>query len=573
MAAFWSAPPPARSFNDDKATMIVCWWCTAFAVTIILFRVAGRYIRTEKLFPEDIIAFLCIVPILARMAFIHVVLLWGTNNVVTDGLTQQDISHREIGSRLVLGSRIIYAASLWMLKLSIAEFLKRLTQNIWRSTHELVLRLMYYYLAATMVAVVIADLAECQPVTHYWQVVPDPGPQCRQGYAQLITMAVANVTTDLLLVIFPIPLIFNSHMPLPRKFQLTILFGLSLIPIGITLCRVPSVIRHQGAQHYRSIWASIEILFATAVANALVIGSFVRDKGVKKHKYKLGSAGSMERTISSGRGRGYGPGAVAFKHWGSDEELVRGLGIGVDADLRPDSGASIARPAPVAEPGGGVDRNWRFPSQRRSDESDVETVADYNPRHVPSTRHDDNFFDVGGLLGPESPPPANKRPRPSRRGSLAGPALSRRGSTMAVQRRRSASPFDSFPAPVSGPLDDSANTGGAAVFLQDVGGLMANAPMPQAALARRASEGGLLRGWSMRGKKEEKGAVEMQSLGGREGGRRTPVLGVQMPSMPQSPQSVASNNNNNSHNAETGRGRRRREEEGMELNDVGGLLR
>ncbi|KFY06433.1 hypothetical protein V492_08041 [Pseudogymnoascus sp. VKM F-4246] len=102
----------------------------------------------------------------------------------------------------------------------------------------------------------------------------------------------------------------------------------------------------------------------------------------------------MERTISSRRGRGYGPGAVAFKHWGSDEELVRGLGIGVDADLRPDSGASIARPAPVAEPGGGVDRNWRFPSQRRSDESDVETVGDYDPRHVPSTRQDDNFFDA-----------------------------------------------------------------------------------------------------------------------------------------------------------------------------------
>lgn len=284
----------------------------------------------------------------------------------------------------------------------------------------------------------------------------------------------------------------------------------------------------------------------------------------------------MERTLSSRRGRGYGPGAVAFKHWGSDEELVRGLGIGVDADLRPDSGASIARPAPVAEPGGGVDRNWRFPSQRRSDESDVETVGDYDPRHVPSTRHDDNFFDVGGLLGPESPAPADKRtlPRPTRRGSVVGPTPSRRGSTMA-QRRRSASPFDSFPAPVSGPLDDSANTGGAAVFLQDVGGLMEDAPpaqTTQGALVRRGSEGGLLRGWSFRGRKEEKGAVEMQSLGGgREGGRRTPVLGVQMPSMPQSPQNGAANNNN-SHNTETGRGRRRRGEEGMELNDVGGLL-
>ncbi|OBT60471.1 hypothetical protein VE03_10311 [Pseudogymnoascus sp. 23342-1-I1] len=60
MAAFWSAPPPARTFNDDKATMIVCWWFTMFAITIILFLVAGRYLRTartEKLFPEDIIVF------------------------------------------------------------------------------------------------------------------------------------------------------------------------------------------------------------------------------------------------------------------------------------------------------------------------------------------------------------------------------------------------------------------------------------------------------------------------------------------------------------------------------------
>ncbi|OBT94933.1 hypothetical protein VE01_07528 [Pseudogymnoascus verrucosus] len=569
MTTFWTAPPPARNFNEDKATLIVCWWCTMFAVTIIMFRVTGRYIRTEKLFPEDIIASLCIIPILARMALVHVVLLYGTNNVITDGLSQLNISHREIGSRLVLGSRIFYAASLWMLKLSIAEFLKRLTQNIWRSTHELVLRLMYYYLGATMIAVVIADLVECRPVTHYWQVVPDPGPQCRQGYAQLITMAVANVTTDLLLVIFPIPLIFNSHMPLSRKTMLTILFGLSLIPIGITLSRVPYVIRHQGAQHYRSIWASIEILFATAVANALVIGSFVRDKGVKKPKYKLGSAGSMERTISSRRGRVYGPGAVAFKQWGSDEELVRGLGIGVDADLRPESGASIARPAPVAEPGGGVDRSWRFPSQRRSDVSDVETVGDYDPRHVPSTnRRDDSFFDVGGLLGPESPPPpppVNKRKGPSRKGSLAGPTLSRRGSAMVPPRRRSASPFDSFPAPVAGPLDDPANTGGAAVFLQDVGGLMEDGPpmtaaqAAQGALARRGSEGGLLKGWSFK-KREERG-VEMQSLGARDG-RRT--------SVPSGPQGGGANNSNP--NAEASRGRRRRREEGMDLNDVGGLL-
>jgi hypothetical protein len=111
MTPFFTPPPPARTFSDDKATLIVCWWCTMFAVTIIIFRVIGRYIRTEKLFPEDVIAFLCIVPILGRMAFVHVVLVWGTNNVVTGGLSDFDIAHRAVGSRLVLGSRIFYAAS------------------------------------------------------------------------------------------------------------------------------------------------------------------------------------------------------------------------------------------------------------------------------------------------------------------------------------------------------------------------------------------------------------------------------------------------------------------------------
>lgn len=109
--SLYSPPPPARSFRQDKATLLVCWWCTIFACVIILFRVIGRYIRTEKLFQEDKIAFLCIIPILCRMALVHVVLLWGTNNAITNGLSETDIWHREVGSRLVLGSRIFYAAS------------------------------------------------------------------------------------------------------------------------------------------------------------------------------------------------------------------------------------------------------------------------------------------------------------------------------------------------------------------------------------------------------------------------------------------------------------------------------
>jgi hypothetical protein len=109
--ALYSSAPPARSFQDDKPTLLVCWWCTLFAAVIIVFRVTGRFIRSETLFKEDWLAFVTLIPLAIRMALVHVIILFGTNNVVTEGLSAESIHNREIGSRLVLASRIFYAAT------------------------------------------------------------------------------------------------------------------------------------------------------------------------------------------------------------------------------------------------------------------------------------------------------------------------------------------------------------------------------------------------------------------------------------------------------------------------------
>jgi hypothetical protein len=107
---FATTAPALRDFREDKPTLLVSWWCTFYAITIILFRVCGRYIRTEKIFLEDGIMILAVVPLLMRMSFVHVILLYGTNNVDTTGLTDLEVRHRETGSQLVLASRIMYAA-------------------------------------------------------------------------------------------------------------------------------------------------------------------------------------------------------------------------------------------------------------------------------------------------------------------------------------------------------------------------------------------------------------------------------------------------------------------------------
>lgn len=109
VSRMYSPPPEAQTKAQTNPTLLVSWWATGFALAIILVRICGRYIRTERLFPEDWFMALGIIPLLARMGFVHLVLIWGTNNAISDGLTEEDIRRREMGSKMVLAARIFYA--------------------------------------------------------------------------------------------------------------------------------------------------------------------------------------------------------------------------------------------------------------------------------------------------------------------------------------------------------------------------------------------------------------------------------------------------------------------------------
>lgn len=489
---FWSqVPPDIKTRDQTNPTLLVSWWATGFSLVIIVIRVCGRYIRIERFFPEDLVMMASLIPLLIRMAFIHVVLLWGTNNTKTAGLTSVDIRHREIGSKLVLPARIFYAIFIWTAKFTVCEFLKRISGTIWRRSIHRFLTFIYFFLGSTLIAVVIATLAECQPFDHYWQVVPDPGIACRSGYANLITMGACDVITDLLLVAFPIPIIVMTTMPLKRKVLLVVLFALSLILVAITCYRIPSVIEHHGSQQYRSLLASLEILAATAVSNAVVIGSFVRDKGVKKLKFKkaLASASLTENIDHSSVRRA----TVMHHQWGSDSDLARDLGIRLEPELYSTEGnlphlaSSTAAFQPVAATGP-FDTNWSF--NRLSRESDESKMSAADSLDIKVSPHEYletsnmrkksgdtgisprrvSFFDSdtdtrrasSTVLDPEAAPDRN----PSGSGSTLAPIkrirsstslnFSRPGRTYPAGRRGSTSSVDSSVPPYRGPPDVSA---------------------------------------------------------------------------------------------------------------------
>lgn len=429
--------------------------------------------------------------------------------------------------------------SIWMAKLTISEFLKRLTATYWKRSYELALKGIRWFLLLTFIAVVIATLAECapSPFDHYWQVVPDPGAKCRMGYAQLITMGTADMVTDFLLIIFPVSLVAMSPaFPLKRKIKLICLFSLSAILMAVTGYRIKSVIAHNGRQQYRTVWASGEILGAAAVTNAIVIGSFLRDRGVKKRKYKYGSATeSMEPSRRPTRNS---------QMTDSDDDLFRDMCYRTEHGP---GGPITPRPAPIAvvSPGTRQDSILKVPGSyfpkasddeinRDSEESDVKTAIE---PPSPATRVSEtmaapasprrqrtvSFCDVGGLLedassqsstlAPSSPQtgtrefgsynlPSSRRgsealnaPPPVRRGShtlLSGiggflsPILQgqKRGSGDDLQRQRSRESTNAVEMTASGglaPIQEPSVSPVAPIqmrrhssrsSLQDVGGLL-----------------------------------------------------------------------------------------------------
>ncbi|KAK5691804.1 hypothetical protein LTR17_025539 [Elasticomyces elasticus] len=427
------------------------------------------------------------IPLIIRMGLIHLVLQYGTNNISTEnGISAIRLDHHITGAKLVLVARIFYAAFIWMNKLTVSEFLKRITIALWRPSYEWTLQGIRVFLGLTFIGVVVATLAECTPFNHYWQVIPDPGPHCRSGYAQLITMGVSDIVTDVLLIVFPVTiLVLRSAVGWQRKLLVGGLFSLSIIMVAITATRIPEVILHRGRQQYRTVWASSEILASTAVSNAVILGSFLRDKGHKKSRFRAQNH-LLDAPDNRPRVAPVAPSAKEMKRRDS-----RGPEDGLRLNTEPvesgdDRSGSPQRPASV----------------------------EISP--APSTKRSVSFFDVGGLLEDGAPSWdtrsrvttlvgsvtsgtaahdfATPTPDQSRRGShalLADLGAMRHGSPFArrhsdaqqsLQRHRNA------PIGVLGPMLERQET---VQSLQDPGGLLGIASGGDPPHSRRGS--GILR--------------------------------------------------------------------------------
>jgi hypothetical protein len=96
-----------------SSTLIIHWLFTWVAIGLIGLRLLMRKLKRLPFVLGDYFSMGAILCALARLALVHVILIWGTNNMTptfrqTHHFTLEEIHRREIASKCVLVNRVFY---------------------------------------------------------------------------------------------------------------------------------------------------------------------------------------------------------------------------------------------------------------------------------------------------------------------------------------------------------------------------------------------------------------------------------------------------------------------------------
>lgn len=119
---------------------------------------------------------------------------------------------------------------IWTLKACMLLMFARMTSG---TTHIKWIKLVAIYVAVGWVAVQIAFFTACMPFNGYW-AVPVSNPQCTTLQHYAMVQAVFNLSSDVLIIAVPIPMIVSLTLPTKQKVGLGVLFSMGTFVVSWT---------------------------------------------------------------------------------------------------------------------------------------------------------------------------------------------------------------------------------------------------------------------------------------------------------------------------------------------------
>jgi hypothetical protein len=85
----------------------------------------------------------------------------------------------------------------------------------------------------TFMVVIMTIYLSCRPFPHYWQINPDPGTVCQAAVSKPILWVsfVSNVSTDMFLLLIPVPMLWKSSLKTAKKIAATMVLSAGVLVI------------------------------------------------------------------------------------------------------------------------------------------------------------------------------------------------------------------------------------------------------------------------------------------------------------------------------------------------------
>ncbi|KAJ0423104.1 hypothetical protein BJY00DRAFT_310701 [Aspergillus carlsbadensis] len=182
--------------------------------------------------------------------------------------SDEEIHQMQTTSKLVIAGWFAYVGVIWSLKGAVLIYYHRIMCGV---TQQTVIRVTAVYCGLGFIAVNMAIALHCRPFHKLWQIYPDPGAECSSHNTLYIIVAVLNITTDMLLVYIPIPVLIHLRIKPYQKLIAGILLCSGVFIIVAALLRCVMSLMEISQINLSAVWTVREIFVAFIAVNAPAI--------------------------------------------------------------------------------------------------------------------------------------------------------------------------------------------------------------------------------------------------------------------------------------------------------------
>ncbi|KAF2727496.1 hypothetical protein EJ04DRAFT_505628 [Polyplosphaeria fusca] len=242
---------------------VICW-------VVVGIRFMGKRIRLGSwrfLQIDDFLVIPAMMTLTILMAILHII-IHTNSNLIPPGmdvstLTPDEVAERVYGSKLTIVVEQMQILTIWLLKACLLIMYSRMTDLL--SLHRVVKGVAIYAGVAFVMMEILWFGVWCRPFAQYW-AVPTNSTQCSAMVNHLITNAVLNISSDIMILLIPIPLVFKVKIPVKSKAVLGCIFFIGAFTIFAAARNKYESFTHPFSSNW-TIWYLREAFTAMLCAN------------------------------------------------------------------------------------------------------------------------------------------------------------------------------------------------------------------------------------------------------------------------------------------------------------------